>query len=264
MAISKIDIYIDNRLYQYKGPSDWNSLSRGDFLLWCSIIGKMMPVEHALASAGYLFFKIPAKVYKSLGTGEDLAIADQMRWLMENRITNNVIGKFRIGWRVYYGPANRLSNLSIGEYRRTELLYQLYNKTGKRDYLLALAATLFRSKGDASVDDVRCELTEAGVNSRAKFFRWALHPTILQGIKLFYEGCRGDIIRRFPIVFPVDSDPDSNPLAVPKPAISDLEEIILAYSGGKLGNFEETMKTNIYIFFKHLEQKIEEYNRNKR
>lgn len=263
MATSKIDIYIENKLYKYKGPSDWNSLSRIDFLTWCSMIGKMMSVEEALASAGYLFFKIPAKVYKRLGSGEDLAIADKMRWLMDNRLTNNVIGKFRIGWRVYFGPANRLANLSIGEYRRTELLYQLYNKSGKRDYLLALAATLFRTKGGTMADDMRCILTEAGVSSRAKFFKWALHPTILKGILLFYEGCRADIVRRFPIVFTSESNSESNPLAKPVPAISDLEDIILAYSGGKLGNFDETMETNIYVFFKHLQQKIEEYNHNK-
>jgi len=261
MAKSKsvIDIHINDKVHRFKGPADWNSMSRKQLLLWCGLGRQHLSIDSVLTMSGYLFYNIPKSIFSLFKAGEDLAIADKMKWLMENKLTNNLIGKIRIGWRVYYGPANRLSNLTIGEYRRADLFHQMYIKTGKRDYLLALAATLFRQKGGKSVDDVRCELTENGVNSRARFFKWALHPTVLKAIQLFYEGCRADIVRRFPIVF---EKPEGE--AKQTESISDLEDTILAYSGGKLGNFDETSRTNLYVFLNLLKQKIEEYKRNKK
>lgn len=259
MAKSVIDVHVGDKVHRFTGPGDWNSMSRKQLLLWCGLIRKYVEVDTVLTIAGYCFYKLPPPVYRLFKAGERLAIADKMKWLLENQMTNNLIGKIRIGWKVYYGPANRLSNLSIAEYRRAYLFHQLYIKTGKRDYLLALAATLFREKGGRSVDDVRCELTENGVSRRAKFFRWALHPTLLKAVQLFFEGCKQDIEKRFPLVFQKSEQP-----AEKKESLNDLEDVILAYSGGKLGNFEETNRTNLYVFFTHLTQKIEEYNRNKK
>lgn len=257
MAKSVIDIHVNDKVHRFMGPADWNSMTRKQLLLWCGLGRRYLSIDAVLTISGYLFYNIPSSIFNLFKAGEDLAIADKMKWLLENKLTNNLIGKIRIGWKVYYGPANRLSNLTIGEYRRADLFHQMYIKTGKRDYLLALAATLFRQKGGKSMDDVRCELTENGVNRRAKFFKWALHPTILKAIQLFYEGCRADIVRRFPVVF----EKPEGEIKVSE-SVSDLEDTILAYSGGKLGNFEETNRINLFIFFNHLTQKINEYKRN--
>ncbi len=259
MGKSVVDIYIDGKVHRFSGPKDWNSMSRKELLLWCGLGRQYLEVDTVLKIAAYCFYRIPKSVFRHFKAGEDLALADQMKWLLDNKLTNNLIGRIRIGWKVYYGPANRLSNLTIGEYRRADLFHQMYIKTGKKDYLLGLAATLFREKGGNAINDVRCELTENGVSNRAKFFKWALHPTLLKAIQLFYEGSRADIVRRFPVVF---QTPEGE--GKPTESISDLEDTILAYSGGKLGNFEETNRNNVYIFFTHLKQKIEEYNRNKK
>lgn len=266
MASSTIEIYNKDEVLTYQGPSGWNELTRDQLLFWCGVIRQELTLDEALLMACVNFYKIPRKVYLPLPEVVDLNLAWRMEWLTDNKLTNNVIGKFSIFFRSYYGPANRLANLTIGEYRRTELFYDLYLRTGLKKYLHLLCAVLFRPKGKGAVDDVRCELIESEVMKRAEWFRRYLHPNYIKAIQIQYEGCRNYIRASFPLVYPPPPEQDEapNPFA-PKQntGIQDLEDHILAFSGDKLGNYALTEKTNLYLFMKYMSQRIEEYNSKK-
>lgn len=265
MASSTIDIYIKDQVLSYKGPAGWNELSHDQLLLWAGLLRQELTKEEALLLAAVQFYKIPEKEYTLFPKIIDLHLSWQMQWLASNRLTTNVIGKFRLFFTNYYGPANRLANLTIGEYRRTELFYDMYLRTGLNKYLHLLCAVLFRPKGKGTVDDVRCALVESDVIKRADWFRRFLHPNYIKAIQLQYEGCRNYIREAFLLIYPKPSEVDEapNPFAQKNSGISDLEDHILAFSGDKLGTYADTANTNLYLFMKYMTQKIEEYNKRK-
>src|SRR5690606_32360899 len=160
-------------------------------------------------------------------------LRETVSYLEEVQLTRNVIGTLWILGRRYYGPGNRLANITIAEYRRTEIYYQLYQKSKRREFLLLLAATLYRRRGGKNPEDPRKEMDERSIQRRADFFGWAMHRNTLRSILLFYEGCRQDIMRRHPKVYPKPAgEVDNGPFAKrDNREIVDLEDHILAYAG---------------------------------
>lgn len=266
MARHKIEIEIGGVGYAYSCPKKWEDLSRSEFLLWAGIVRQQLDVEESLDLAVHLLCGIPLDLHGAMSAGQRYELRELLRWLTDNNMVRNVIGTLCVGFRRYYGPAHRLANLTIAEYRRTELYYQFWLRTKDRKYLCLLAATLWRPRGVGSSDDVRVEVKEKSLQTRALFFNWAMHPVIMYAILLYYEGCRNHIIKSHPVVFrPMAMQQDSPFSKPPDPnAIVDLEDHILAYAGGKFGTYNETARTNIYVFFKNMSQQIEEYERRAR
>lgn len=258
--MNRIAVSYRGGVHRFQAPSQWNELTRKQLFAWCGIIRMSIPVELAMQAAVMLLYRIPVALMDSLNKTEayDAQLRLSLAFLMEgNTLTKNIIGNVRLFLKRYHGPANRLANISVGEYRRTELYYQLYIKTGNKDLLRLLAATLFRPAAKNAKDDIREPLDELRINRRARLFQW-LHPNWLHAILLQYEGCRSYIIKAHPKVFrqPKRDTPDTG--------IMDFEDQILAFSGDKLGNFKDTEGVNLYVFLKHMTQRIEEYERLKR
>lgn len=243
---------------RYSGPSSWNELTRKQLFVWSGIIRQRIPIEYALKSALILFYKVPLKLFNLLTPAQRVELTQTLSFLTDkNELTKNVIGSFRLFLTRYHGPSSRLSNLTISEYRRTELYYQLWHKTTDGQYLDLLAATLFRPKGNQHPDDdVRAPIVELDLQKRASRFKW-LNPTIRHSILLFYEGCRFYVIDKHPKIFKSSKKED-------KGGLFDFEEVILAVSGSKFGTFEETKNTNLYLFLQQLVDRMEEAEELKR
>ena len=248
------------RTLKFRRVQGWQDLSRRQYLLWCGILRMELHVDEALDLATKLFYKISDKWWKHLNSGHRYELRKKLDFLLRIQATDNILDSFRLGLRKYYGPANKLSNLTIGEFRQTELYYDMYLHTGQTKFLHLLAATLFRPKGKRRGDDVRLPLDNYTVSSRAKIFRWTLHPVKLLAIKLFYESCRAYIRKTFPTIYKTAA-PSEGPFTRPHSALQDLEDHILAYSGDKFGSFDYTRNTNVYLFMKHMSERIEEYER---
>lgn len=241
---------------RFSAPGEWNELSKKQLFIWSGIIRQKISIDFALKSAVILFYKISMPLFNRLTEAQQAQLKQTLGFLTEgNHLTKNVIGSFRLFFTRYYGPANRLSNITVIEYRRTEMYYQLYHRTGDIRFLNLLCATLFRPKGKGRVDeDVRNPVLEMGVNRRARLFKW-LHPNLRHSILLFYEGCRNYIHSNHRTIFKTGAEGKQNN------GLFDFEEIIIAVSGEKFGSFKETGETNIYRFFKHLEGRMKEAER---
>lgn len=229
-------------------------MDRRQLILWCGILRMELLVGQALDLAIFLFAKIPKRFFSQMPFIYRLQLRDTVAFLEENTMTANVLGYVRVMFLKYHGPAHKLANLTIGEWRRTELYYELWTKTGQNRYLHLLAATLFRPAGRYRGDDIRCRLTENSITRRAHLFAWALHPTALKAIQLFYEGTRAYVQRRFPKIYRNTGEQSQS---LGKQILHDWEDTILTYSGDKLGNFVETSETNLYVFLKHMTERIE-------
>ena len=259
----KIKIELTNGLSckTYSAPRSWNDMGKKELLMWANILQMELTRDEAMNLAVMKLYGIDEDVFANLQAGVLYALRESLNYLEKNTLTSNVIGCCYALLNRYYGPESKLANISIAEYRRTEIYYQLYQHTKRKNFLCLLVATLWRPKGGKNRDDVRESMDEVSIIKRAKDFERWMHPAYLHSIKLFYEGCRSYIIEKHPEVYPI-SDAEDGPLTKPQSRrLMDLEDHILAYSGGKLGNYEETAKSNLYLFLKHMSQKIEEMNR---
>ena len=167
---SIIEFHNQLRVQSFRGPKGWNDLTYDQLLFWSSVLRKKMTKDETLLMACLKFYHIPKTVYLNLPKVYDLNLCWQMEWLLQNKLTTNVIGKFNIFFTTYYGPANRLANITIGEFRKTELFYDMFLRTGLSKYLHFLGALLFRPKGNSALDDVRKISIESDIMKRAKWF----------------------------------------------------------------------------------------------
>lgn len=254
--MNRIRIEYQGKMRLYVAPDNWDGMTRKQLFAWCGILRQRLDEDRAMDSAVMLFYGIPVGLFVQLNAGQRFQLRETLGWLTdENRLVENVIGSLQLLGRRYHGPAGRLANVTIDEYRRTELYYQLWLRTGKRDLVRLLAATLFRPAGKGTDDDVREPVSERRIVRRAQLFK-LMHPNWLHAVLLLYEGCRGGIIRKHPRVFVKGKGTGDGP-----PQLVDIGDHILAYSGEKLGSYKDTKETNVWVFFKHCTQRLEEYEK---
>lgn len=249
------------KLHRYNIPLKWNDLTEKQLLLWAWICLQKLSLDHALRAAFMKLCGIPEKFFFRLPDSELQKQAHKLKFLFgKNRLNNWIIRKFRFRGVTYYGPANNLANLTIKEFRRTEIYYQHYLRSHDKKHLRLLAATLYRPKcKTVADDDVREDLKEISVHRHAKRFEgwkvgrfriWQLSPAVLHATLLNYEGCRTVIQEAFPKIFVKGS-------AGAKSEVFDFIEIIDTVAGGALGDARATEGTNLIRFLKHLTRQIE-------
>lgn len=249
------------KLHRYSIPLKWNDLTERQLLLWAWICSQQLSLDHALRAAFMKLCGVPERFFFRLPDSELKKVVHKLKFLFgKNRLSVWVIKKFRFRGVVYHGPANNLANLTIKEFRRTEIYYQHFLKTRDKKHLRLLAATLYRPKcKGVADDDVREALREIEVHKHAKRFEgwklgrlriWQLSPVVLQATLLNYEGCRAVIQEAFPKVFVKGSGKGGD-------GVFDFAEIIDTVAGGALGDARSTEETNLIRFLKHLTRQIE-------
>lgn len=250
--------YPNGTAESYTAPSSWDELTPRELKIWASICLHPISLIDAKKILAQFFYRISAKTKKHLKTMQLLQIGDTLDFLFDkNNLTKWIIPRFRHRFRRYYGPEDAFANLTIAEYRRTELYYQSYVHTQDNEWLIKLTATLYRPKRKGTItDDIREELTEHGVFKRSKRFK-KLKPYLLQACLYNYEGCRNHLIEKFASAFKKSESSEQSK------KLFDLEEVIEALAGDKFGSFNETEKTNLHRFFRYVVttiEKMEEQN----
>ena len=245
--MNAIEISYQGKTVRYNTPANWNELSKHQLLAWAKICLSKIDLNSAKKRAVQHVCGLRRGIVQRINLGQILQIADTIGFLGQKNMLNKwVIRSFWRGICKYHGPADALANLTIAEYRMTEVYYQLFVQTGDKKHLLALVATLYRPKRKGVIkDDIRADLTENGVQIREKRFK-KLPGHVVEAILLNYEGCRNSIISQYAAVFKPTIRGEA------KNKINDLEDIIEALAGDKFGTFSETEQTNLNRFFRHL------------
>jgi hypothetical protein len=238
-----------NKPMSFTAPATWNEVSLQQLLQWLIVLYGKAENETKLALSVPIFYGLPTKIYKALRPHERLQIAPTLRALF-NKNTLNVwlIKSFRLHFRKYYGPADKLSNLTAHEFFNIcEPLYWQYKKSGDIAKLNALCAVLYRRKRAGIIDDdIREDITDAGIGLRAKRFK-SLSLNYKLAIVFNYEGCRSFITSVYPQAFEGKGGKSKRQ-----------NDVTLALAGGPLGDHPTTKKTNLYTFLKHLVNLIEQ------
>ncbi len=172
-----------------------------------------------------------------------------------NKLTVCPLPWVKVGMRKYYAPNNGLSNIKAIEWHFADKLYMDYYHTGEEKHLDNFIACLYRPS--VSVFD------KSGVR-RVKF-NWNYIEKYAKQIKrlsysekhlvlLWYIGSRDAFIKKYPNVFS-----DSNK----KAAIENgWLKLILALSGNKFGEFEQTGQTDFTMIVMELEEMKERQSQN--
>lgn len=245
----------DGQKVRLRAPSNWNELDSTDLLTWSRICLQSVPLQTAnyLAVAG--MYRIPEEILEHLKERHLAQISHTLVFLFKrNCLSKWVIKSFQYQSKRYYGPDDHLANLSIFEYRCTELCYQSYLKNQDRKSLILLAATLYRPKRKGAIqDDIREDLSDYEVSRRVKRFK-KLHPELLQAFLLNYEGCRNLLMHQYAEAFSSKNEEDHI-------GVFDLQHLIESLAGAPFGSFSETEKTNLHRVFRYL-VKVVQTNKN--
>lgn len=239
----------------FTAASVWNEVTPRQLLLWIAVLYGKAEDEDKLALAVPVFYGLPAKIYKRLATHLRLQIAPSLRKLLaQNTLNIWLIKSFRLHFRKYYGPADKLTNLTAHEFFNIcEPLYWQFKTTGDEHKLTALCAVLYRQKRKGVIDDdIREEITDAGIGLRARRFK-KLPLNYKLAILFNYEGCRNFIVSNHSIAFDGKAGKSKK-----------RGDVTLALAGGPLGDHPSTKKTNLYTFLLHLVNLIEFEENNKR
>lgn len=179
------------------------------------------------------------------------AISDMnnFAWLNESiTIPELLIKSIRIGFTNYYGPQERLSNMTADEFKHAELFNQKFTEEKEEKWLLLLLATLWREKSEKyNPNDIRKPFSEFDeLENRAKKFK-RLPYKIKMACLLNYIGMRNayvnEEIPKFVFDKPSDESTESQNYDVLLMRISESQVF---------GNYYFVKNTFIHDIIEHL------------
>ena len=158
------------------------------------------------------------------------------------------------GFGFLYGPADRLSNITINEYAHADLFYYRWRKTKNVQDLNRLVSVLYRPKAkEGHSSDKR----RAFNGSELKFHARRAQKLSLKTkrvVAMAFQGSRTLIVTRYKHVFKRSTGGENY---VP------LTKIIASMAGGDpqpFGDFYKTKQAGLYDFFDLLNDQIKEQN----
>lgn len=238
-------------------PASWNTLSDTQLCKIASLFfskQNQATLDYKLfkAFANYKWYKIKllkkiAVLFKNYPAS---SIRNHFSFIYQKQDLTRFVKIVKIGNTKYYAPADRLTNLSIGEFSVTEDLYLGYLRNAKNSktnfgeiYLRYLFAVLYVADKSVKRPLFNKEYLEQKVKETEKVPYKFLLTTLLS-----YKGCRDAIAtsKKYKHIFP-DKKTDPN-IEIKIPKNSGFSDVILSFSGKIFGDYHSTFKTNIYTF----------------
>ena len=155
--------------------------------------------------------------------------------------------------RKYYGPKDRLSDLTVEEFMFAEASYTQWMEDKDPATLETLFAALYRTK--TIIRGVRrCFTAETKTGCEKAAAK--LRPHVKEAIALNYAGCRNNIIAKHPHVWREEvTNPEEQLLTPPMLQKVNWAGLALELSGDKFGTYNQTIKMNLWLFLADMEIK---------
>lgn len=119
-----------------RAPASWNEMDEKRLVSWAAIVLKKMSLENSARMALLMMYDIPVKIFIPMSDVLKIQLADTIKFLYSPvAVSKWVIPTMKIKLTSYYGPSDRLENVTIGEYAKLEFYYQVYVKRGSEQAL---------------------------------------------------------------------------------------------------------------------------------
>ena len=158
--------------------------------------------------------------------------------------------------RRYYGPADKLFNITLAEYIKAEVFYTNYLKNNDEEQLNKLIAVLYRKrklfiskKSETYRGDLRRKFNDHLVSLHAKKLN-KLPAEVKTAIAIYYEGCRAFLHKQFPGVFKSSGTGRQS-------GVDGMLALVDALTGGDVTKTENVRSSYLYDVMVHLQKAIE-------
>lgn len=159
--------------------------------------------------------------------------------------------KFAREWKVsgttYYGPGDRINNLTAEEYAICEDLQFRYRNARERVFLELMAAVLY-----VPVPGKRPVFEKDLLEENARLFAEVPIEKLL-AMEMAFFGSKNHLVAKFPTAYP-----KTEPQTRKAQKKYGFGKVILNMSGGKFGTHNETRRTNIYTFLEEFEENLKQ------
>jgi len=234
--ISRNDLLIIADLYtRYLGSTDFLKFA----LIRMLGIRRYLVRYHdqvAFAHGLYRVLPIPAIIHSGINRGrvkvipqEDLLVLSQMlSWInsadkANNTLTRNLLPRITIRRSLFsrlhlYGPADHLRDVIAIEYANADSAFLAYCATGDLDQLDDLVGALYRPRKwywrlERLFTDKNTSrrMRYTGIQyGRKSYSSLSLNLPVKYAVFLFFQGCRNDLLAKYPYVFTSDGGSDGN------------------------------------------------------
>ena len=136
--------------------------------------------------------------------------------VLDSTLSVNLLPTFKHRFTRFYGPADKLFNITFKEFIVAETLFRNYSQSQDDSFLSKLIATLYRPKTKNADTlsfefngDVREPFNDHIIEARGKRMD-SLNPSYRFAIALYYQGCRKFLHTQFSNVFSGSSSSGSS------------------------------------------------------
>jgi len=255
-------------------PSSYDEFTAADFLKLFQLKNlNLLPIALTVSFIHHLLSLRP-RIFFNLKQYELDELAETLKWMVPGKdpITGTDIPpimekfplqKIRCGWRNYYGPADRLSNITVIEWVMADSLYMSYASEPDTETLHRFLAVLYRPANPftriarrLNGRDVRIKLNEHFLEKRAA--RLAKLPLyVKQSIMFVFEANRHRVTQEFNEIFKqVDKKYGDDDF--------DYAAFIYDMAGpelGTVGQVEAELVNNVFHFCQRNQKKLRDPNK---
>ncbi len=249
-------------------PTAWEELSNAQYLGICKILCMAISEEEArlrilkllMGLSDYEFLRpsrrervnerLMLQYYEKLFPEVDFIFDDSKLF------SKNFIPKFTHQGTTYYGPKDKLLDLTGDELEKTDFFYTAWNATKKHELLAGIVAVLYRTE-NPNAPGKRKAFSEEEVEHTMKAFE-TLPEYVVLGIRMFYERSLMVWQQQYKDVFEKGEKKNKTP------DLQAWRKLNRAMAGAKRGTVSEVKKLNIgELMFElsELEKERKEYDR---
>lgn len=145
---------------------------------------------------------------------------------------------------VYFAPQDRLANFSVKEFAVADDLHLQWRLTKNIEFLHYLAAVLY------TPNKSRADFDKHALHDQALLFK-KMKMSKLLAMEIAYFGCKKNLEKRFPKVFPEPSPGASKPKKK-----YGFGKVILSMTKGDLSKLDTIEKVNVFTFLEQFEEDL--------
>lgn len=238
-------------------PTSWNELTRHQLLAFTkyalkaedALLGKMWFVV-ALLQVRWWQVKKQIALYLADHSQVNDILAHANFLYEDNALTKQLIPSVRVGMLWFYGPADRLKNITIAEFIFAHAYWVKHKKDQTDEEALnMMIATLYRPakpkkqrKGPHYDGDIRQQFNQYLVEERAaKVAKLPRH--VKDAILIFFDGCIQYMEQQYPKIF---SNNEGNAGSY------GMVEVLHTMAGDKFGDFDKVQQSRMMDILRDL------------